>query len=111
MTSQEAWQQINTRESQIKEKYSNLCNAAKSMGKNVNDAAHATTEKITLLPLIISLFGLILCFVTHPFWGVILIIAGIACAYYTHQEAAKIQNAINNQVKALRKVLDENSKI
>ena len=111
MTSQEAWQQISECEKQIKDKYSDLCNAAKSMGKNVKDAAWATTAKNTLLPLIISLVGSAICFASHPFWGVILIIAGIACAYHTHKSAARTQEGIDAQVEALRRVLDENSKI
>ena len=111
MTSQEAWQQISECEKKIKDNYSNLCNAANSMGTNVHDAALATTEKSTLLPLIISLAGLVLCFASHPFWGVILIIAGIVCAYYTHDSAASTQKAVDAQVEALRRVLNENSKI
>ena len=111
MTSQEARQQLNACESQITGTYSNLRDAARSMGSSASQAASSKTTMSTLLPLIISLFGLILCFPSHPVWGVILIIVGIVIAYNTHQSAASVQKNVEQQVGYLNNTLDSNSKI
>ena len=116
MTSQEAKQQLNACESQITGTYSNLRDAARSMGSSASQAASSKTTMSTLLPLIISLFGLILCFASHPVWGVILIgviliIVGIVIAYNTHQSAASVQKNVEQQVGYLNNTLDSNSKI
>ena len=106
MTSQEARQQLNACESQITGTYSNLRDAARSMGASASQAVSRKTTMSTLLPLIISLFGLIL----HV-WGVILIIVGIVIAYKTHQSAASVQKNVDQQVGYLNNTLDSNSKI
>ena len=111
MTSQEARQQLNACESQITGTYSNLRDAARSMGSSAAQAASSQTTMSTLLPLIISLFGLILCFVFHPVLGVLLIIVGIVIAYETHQSAASVQKNVEQQVRYLNNRLDSNSKI
>ena len=111
MTSQEARQQLNACESQITGTYSNLRDAARSMGSSVAQAASSKTTMSTLLPLIISLFGLILCFAPHPVWGVILIIVGIVIAYNTHQSAASVKKNVEQQVGYLNNTLDSNSRI
>ena len=110
MTSQEARQQLNACESQITGTYSNLRDAARSMGASASQAASRKTTMSTLLPLIISLFGLILCFASHP-GGVILIIVGIVIAYNTHKSAASVQKNVDQQVGYLNNTLDSNSKI
>lgn len=111
MTSQEARQQLNACESQITGTYSNLRDAARSMGSSAAQAASSQTTMSTLLPLIISLFGLILCFVSQPVLGVLLIIVGIVIAYETHQSAASVQKNVEQQVRYLNNRLDSNSKI
>lgn len=111
MTSQEARQQLNACESQITGTYSNLRDAARSMGSSAAQAASSQTTMSTLLPLIISLFGLIICFVSHPVLGVLLIIVGIVIAYETHQSAASVQKNVEQQVRYLNNRLDSNSKI
>ena len=111
MTSQEARQQLNACESQITGTYSNLRDAARSMGSSAAQAASSKTTMSTLLPLIISLFGLILCSASHPGWGVILIIVGIVIAYNTHQSAASVQKYVEQQVGYLNDTLDSNSRI
>lgn len=112
MTSQEARQQLNACESQITGTYSNLRDAARSMGSSAAQEASSKTTMSTLLPLIISLFGLILCFASsHPVWGVILIIVGIVIAYNTHQSAASVQKNVEQQVGYLNNTLDSNSRI
>lgn len=111
MTSQEARQQLNACESQITGTYSNLRDAARSMGSSASQAASSKTTMSTLLPLIISLFGLILCFASHSVWGVILIIVGIVIAYNTHQSAASVQKNVEQQVGYLNNTLDSNSRI
>lgn len=111
MTSQEARQQLNTCESQITGTYSNLRDAARSMGASTSRAASSKTTTSTLLPLLISLFGLILCDPSHLVWGVILIIVGIVIAYNTHQSAASVQKNVEQQVGYLNNTLDRNSRI
>lgn len=111
MTSQEARQQVYACENQITGTYSNLRDAARSMGSSAAQAASSKTSTSTLLPLIISLFGLILCFASHPVWGILLIIVGIVIAYNTHQSAASVQKNVEQQVGYLNNTLDSNSKI
>lgn len=111
MTSQEARQQLDACESQITGTYSNLRDAARNMGSSAAQAASSKTTMSTLLPLIISLFGLILCSAPHPVLGVILIIVGIVIAYNTHQSAASVQKNVEQQVRYLNNRLDSNSKI
>ena len=111
MTSQEARQQLDACESQITGTYSNLRDAARSMGSSAAQAASSKTTMSTLLPLIISLFGLILCSASHPVGGVDLIIVGIVIAYNTHKSAASVQKNVEQQVRYLNNRLDSNSKI
>lgn len=111
MTSQEARQQLDACESQITGTYSNLRDAARSMGSSAAQAASSKTTMSTLLPLIISLFGLILCSASHPVWGVILIIVGIVIAYNTHKSAASVQENVEQRVGYLNNTLDSNSRI
>ena len=111
MTSQEARQQLNACESQITGTYSNFRDTARSMGASASQAASDKTTRSTLLRLIISLIGLILCFASHPVWGVILIIVGIVIAYNTYKSAASVEKNIEQQVGYLNNMLDSNSKI
>ena len=111
MTSQEAKQQINACESQIIGTYSNLRDAARGMGASAVQAASSKTTMCTMLPLIISLFGLILCFASHPVWGILLIIVGIVIAYNTHQSAKSAETTVENQQKNLNSIIDNNAKI
>lgn len=111
MTSQEAIQQLNACESQITGTYYDLCVAARSMGSSAAQAASSKTTMSTLLPLIISLCGLILCFASHPVWGVILIIVGIVITYNTHQSAASVQKKVEQWVGYLDDKLDSYSRI
>ena len=110
MTSQEARQQLDACESQITGTYSNLRDAARNMGSSAAQAASSKTTMSTLLPLIISLFGLFLS-ASHPFWGIILIIMGIVIAYNTNKLAASVQKDVEQQVRYLNNTLDSNSKI
>lgn len=111
MTSQEARQQLNACERQITGTYSNLRDAARSMGSNAVQAASSKTAMSTIRPLIISLFGLILCFASHPVWGILPIIVGIVIAYHTHQYAESAQTTVENQQKNLNSIIDNNAKI
>ena len=111
MTSQEARQQLDACERQITGTYSNLRDAARSMGSNAVQAASSKTTMSTIWPLIISLFGLILCFASHPVWGILLIIVGIVIAYYTYLSAASAQTTVENQQKNLNSIIDNNAKI
>lgn len=108
MTSQEARQQVDACEDQITSTYLNLRDAAKSMGLSAVQAQSSRTTIITMLPLSISLIGLILCFASHPVWGVILIIAGIFFAYSAHVPAASVQEKVEQQVGYLNNTLDSN---
>ena len=111
MTSQEARQQLNVCESKITGTHSSLCNTARSIGASAAQTAASKTTINTLLPLIISLLGLILCIASHPIWGIIVIIVGIIIAYNTHKSAATVQRNIETQVGYLNNALNSNSKI
>ncbi len=111
MTSQEARQQVDACERQITGTYSNLRDAARSMGSSAVQAQSSSTTTKTMLPLIISLIGLFLCFASHPVWGVLLIIAGIFFAYTAHDSAASVQKNVEQQVGYLNNTLDSNSRI
>ncbi len=111
MTSQEARQQVEACECQITDAYSNLRDAVRSVGSSATQAASSKTTTSTLMPLIISLFGLILCFASHPVWGILLIILGIVIAYNMYQSAASVLNMVENRQKNLNSILDDNSKI
>lgn len=107
MTSQEVRQQLNACESQITGTYSNLCDAARNMGSSVVQVASSKATKKILLPLIVSLLGLILFFAG----GIILIIVGIVIAYNTNQSATLMKKNIETQVGYLNNTLDSNLKI
>ena len=114
MTSQEARQQIDACERQITGAYSNLEDAARSMGEVVVEEAASNTTKKTMMPLIISLIGLILVLTQDlgaGMLGVIMIIVGIVVAYNAHKSAASIQQTIENQQKNFFNILSNNSKI
>jgi hypothetical protein len=111
MTSEEARQQLNACESQITGTYSNLRDAARSMGASASQAASSKTLMSILLPLIISLFGVILGFASHLVWGIILITVGILIACSTYQSAASVQENVEQQVRYLNSTLDSNSGI
>lgn len=107
MTSQEARQQLNDCESRITSTYSNLLYAARSVGSSATQAASSKTTTSTLLPLLISLFGLLLI----DSVGIIFIIAGIVIAYNAHKSAAYVQKNVETQVRYLNSELDRYSKI
>lgn len=111
MTSQEARKQVDNCEIQINEGFNNLRQAARSMGRDTVKSSSSRTVRNTLLPLIVSLIGIALCFFQEYFWGVVLILTGIAIAYGLHQNAKNAENAIVAQNNTLNKVLDSNSNI
>lgn len=111
MTSQEARKKVNDCETQIRRTHNSLSDAARSMGSSAFQEANYRTEINTFSPLIVSLLGIILCFVKHPIWGVLLIIAGIVIAYNTHQSAASIQRNIKAHQELLNSELNRNSDI
>lgn len=111
MTSQEARQQVEACERQITDAYSNLRDAVRSVGSSTTQAASSKATTNTLLPLIISVLGIILFFSSHPVWGVLLIIAGIVIAYNIDQAEASALNMVKNRQKNLNSILDDNSKI
>ena len=109
MTLQEARQQVERCEHQITGAYKNLHEAAMNMGSSAVGAATGKTTMCTLLPLIISLLGVFLCFVVHPIFGILLIIVGIVIAYYAHKSAASVQDRVENLQKRLNSFLNKNS--
>lgn len=110
MTSQEAKQQVDACERKVVSAYDNMRSAARTVGTSAVSAAKSKTIMSTLLPLIISIFGLLL-FGSHPFWAIVLIVAGILIAYFCHSSAKPIQNTVEGQQKTLNSTLDNNSKI
>ena len=112
MTSQEARKQLDECENQITGTYSNLRAAARSMGSSAAEAASKKTAIRTLLPLIVSLLGLVLYIEYHQLWkAVFLIILGIVIAVKSHKSAASVQKDVERQVGYLNDTLDRNSKI
>ena len=111
MTLQEARQQLNACERRITGTYSNLRDAARSVGANAAQAASSNTTISTMWPLIISILGLILCFVSSRVWGILFIIVGIVVAYKTHKSAKFAQTTIENQQKNLNAIIENNVKI
>ena len=110
MTSQEAKQQVDACERKVVSAYDNMRSAARTVGTSAASAAASKTTMSTLLPLIISVIGLLL-FGSHPFWAIVLIVAGIWIAYSCHSSAKSIQNKVEGQQKTLNSTLDNNSKI
>ena len=110
MTSQEAKQQVDACERKVVSAYDNMRSAARTVGTAAVSAAASKTTMSTLLPLIISVIGLLL-FGSHPFWAIVLIVAGIWIAYSCHSSAKSIQNTVEGQQKTLNSTLDNNSKI
>lgn len=110
MTSQEAKQQVDACERKVVSAYDNMRSAARTVGTLAVSAAASETTMSTLLPLIISVFGLLL-FGSHPFWAIVLIVAGIWIAYSSYSSAKSIQNTVEGQQKTLNSTLDNNSKI
>lgn len=111
MTSEEARQRLDVCENQITGAYSNLHSAARNTGLSAVQAAAAKTRRNTLLALLISLFGLILCFASHPVYGILLIIAGIAAAYYAYQLSSDVQREVEKRHQNLESVINNNTKI
>lgn len=112
MTSQEARDQLDACESQIAETYSNLQKAARNVGDNALQAASGKTTANTLLPLVISLIGIILTYVyNRSFWGTILLVVGIVISYNARGSAMSCQHMIESARDALNMTLDQNSKI
>lgn len=132
MTEQEIRQKIDASERQITTAYNNLRSAARDVGtkgyqaaqteqSSVVSSASGDKAKKTLLPLLISLFGLFLMGAAW-FLGLLMIIGGIVLAYNLNQKADKelrsTQSTYNarvsaaeNQQKNLNSVLDNNTKI
>lgn len=110
MTSQEARQQVDACERKVVSTYDSMRSAARTVGTSAASAAASKTTKSTLLPLIISVIGLLL-FGSHPFWAIVMIIAGVWIAYSCHSSAKSIQNTVEGQQKILNSTLENHSKI
>ena len=110
MTSQEAKQQVDACERKVVSAYGNMRSAARTVGTSAASAASSKTTMSTLLPLIISVIGLLI-FGSHPFWAIVMIIVGIWIAYSSHSSAKSIQNTVEGQQETLNSTLDNNSKI
>lgn len=110
MTSHEAKQQVDACEREVVSAYDNMRSAVRTVGTSAVSAAASKTTMCTLLPLIISVIGVLL-FGAHPLWAIVLIVAGIWIAYSSHSSAKSIQDKVEGQQKTLNSTLDNNSKI
>lgn len=110
MTSQEAQKRIDQCENAIVSAYTSLYAQAQATVMNVDKAASGYTSAATLLPLLISLIGVIMLATKHWF-GIILLVAGIFIAYKAHQSAKNTENRAKNDNKILSNTLDNNRKI
>lgn len=110
MTVQQAQTEINKCEQDITRAHSSLCSAARTVGSSAKECADGSKTKKTLLPLLISLMG-ILFFSSAWFLGLVLIIAGIVLAYNLNQSAGSVVSKVEAAQKTLNSTIDNNSKI
>lgn len=110
MTVQQAQTEINKCEQDITRVHSSLCSAARTVGSSAKECADGSKTKKTLLPLLISLMG-ILFFSSAWFLGLVLIIAGIVLAYNLNQSASSVVSKVEAAQKTLNSTIDNNSKI
>lgn len=110
MTVQQAQTEINKCEQDITRAHSFLCSAARTVGSSAKECADGSKTKKTLLPLLISLMG-ILFFSSAWFLGLVLIIAGIVLAYNLNQSAGSVVSKVEAAQKTLNSTIDNNSKI
>ena len=132
MTEKEIREKINECDYQIDTAYKNLRNSARDVGTRGYDAAknaqaNAFSEasgsktKMTLLPLLITLFGFFI-FKASWFFGICMIIGGVVLSYNLNQSADRKQkeiqaqynqmvNETESQQKNLNSVLDKHVSI
>lgn len=111
MTSQEAEEQVRKCERKIRKKYSNLKDAAKNMGSLASQAQSSSAITKTMLPLIISLIGLLFCFASHTVLGFLFIFLGIIIAFIVRSSADEVQESVEIQEENLNSIIEDNSKI
>ena len=110
MTIQEAQAEINKCEQDITRAHSSLCSAAGAVGSSAKECADGSRLRRTLLPLLISLFGIII-FSTAWFWALVLIGTGIYIAYNQNQRAGGVVERVSNEQKTLDATISRNSTI
>lgn len=132
MTEQEIKQKISDCDRQISSAYNNLRSAARDVGSRGYQAAQsalssavseASKDKLkkTLLPLLITFFG-VLMFDASWFLGLTMIIGGVVIAYNLNQKADaeeriieqeynEMVSTVKYQQNNLNSVLDNNEKI
>ena len=111
MTSQEAKKQIVDCDRDITNEYSKLQNAARHMGASAVQAAASRVSKRTLMPMLISLFGFILCLVSSLGWGITFIVLGTIISYASHSATISVQRSIENNQKTLISQLERSAQI
>lgn len=130
MTTDEAKQNVNACEREIKSAYDQLVsnardiassgyNAAVDERKNIISEANRSTTIATLLSLTISVFGILLCIFGFYGMGVICIIAGSIVAYNVYKKCAdnaqekkkaadNIFNNVSNKETQLKSSINSN---
>lgn len=104
--------QIDACEAEINKSYYNLQETSMSFCNTVSNDVSNKTKVMSFWPLLISLFGIVLC--TSPqstLIGVILIVAGCVGSYYSHQYATTKESGIRNRLSEFKSVLNKNIRI
>lgn len=110
MTVQQAQTEINDCEKKITHAHYSLCSAARAVGASAKECADGSKTKKTLLPLLISIIGILL-FSSAWFLGVVLIIVGIVIAYNMNQSAGSVVSNVESAQDTLNRTIDSNSDI
>ena len=100
MTSREAYHQIEVCEKQLVDNFENMRKNAEKVGESALSAARKATLINTMLPLLLSLFGLLIMDST-AFGGVLLIAGGIFLAISSHANAKTAKESIIKEKETL----------
>ena len=110
MTIKEAEQQIASCENEITMQHQKLVSEAKDMSAEAVRLISGSTRTKTLLPLIVSLIG-ILIIGSRTFLGILLIGIGVFISFKNNATAKIAKNQVNKLCSDLNTYLDNNSKI
>ena len=110
MTSQEAQKKVDQCENAIVAAYRSLHSQAQNTVFNVDKAASGYTSAATLLPLLISVLGLILLFTRH-WYGIVFLALGIFIAVKAHGSAKITENRAKSESKSCQNTLNSNRDI
>lgn len=104
--------QIDACEAQITKSYYDLQETSMNFCDTVSNDVSNRTKIMSFWPLLISLFGMLLCASPQStLIGVILIVAGCVGSYYSHQYAKSKESGIRVMLSNFKSVLNKNIRI